>query len=166
MAEIPPRYILPRWTKRAAEGIHIPLYKKDGDAIARDVQFNSTMSRLRPYLHVSGEAFDTIMKDLDMMIEKFSNMQVPKEEIDTVAAIEENAKDARHPLLGDPHISKTKGCKKGSVESKNGRLRGGFEVAIEQSKKSKRRCKDCGEVGHNVSTCERRKQAKAVELVR
>ncbi|XP_078176397.1 protein FAR1-RELATED SEQUENCE 5-like [Carex rostrata] len=165
VAEIPPRYILSRWTKRAAEGIHIPLYKKDGDAIARDVQFNSTMSWLRPYLHVSGEAFDTIMKDLDMMIEKFSNMQVPKEEIATVAATEENAKDARHPLLGDPHISKTKGRKKGSVESKNGRLRGGFEVAIEQSKKSKRRCKDCGEVGHNVSTCERRKQAKAVELV-
>jgi hypothetical protein len=37
MKKIPTKYILSQWTKEAAEGIAIPLFKKDEDAIAHDL---------------------------------------------------------------------------------------------------------------------------------
>lgn len=60
--------------QRAAEGIPIPIFKKDGDAIVLDLRFNNTISQLRPYFHVYGESFDTIIEALDMTLVKVSNV--------------------------------------------------------------------------------------------
>jgi hypothetical protein len=74
--KIPHKYILLRWKKMVAEGIFIPLFKNDGDKLARDLQFNNIINQLRPYLHISREAFDTIMEALDII---FKSLQYIKD---------------------------------------------------------------------------------------
>jgi hypothetical protein len=112
-------------------------------------------------LHISREAFDTIMEALDTTFKMIYNIQGTQEKVIKVS-IEENDVDLQCQLLGDPHISKTKGRKNELVkESKNGHFKGDIEC----SKRSKRQCKDCDEFGHYPITCERRKWTKVSELI-
>ncbi|KAF3338633.1 hypothetical protein FCM35_KLT17470 [Carex littledalei] len=69
-----------------------------------------------------------------------------------------------HLSIADPLIARTKGRRKEDVqESKNGRFRSGFEVCMENSKKTKRQCKNYGQYGHYSSTCARKKHADVME---
>jgi hypothetical protein len=61
-----------------AEGISIPLFKNDGDKLARDLQFNNIINQLRPYLHISREAFDTIMEALDIIFKSLQYVRDSK----------------------------------------------------------------------------------------
>ncbi|KAJ3702892.1 hypothetical protein LUZ61_006597 [Rhynchospora tenuis] len=59
-----------------------------------------------------------------------------------------------HSPLQDPAISQTKGRKKDTKVSRNGRIMSGVEVSI----KRRRKCSFCKGWGHDARTCEQRNQ--------
>ena len=133
--------------------------------MVRDLQFNNMISQMRPYLHASTNAFDTIMDGLDKTFKRVVNLEENQEGNEgTMVTIGRAEKNVEQPMLANPPIIKTKGRRKEDCgESKNGRFRSGFEIGMENSKKPKRQCKNCGQYGHYSSTCERRKGADAME---
>lgn len=160
-ANVHSKYILSRWTKKAGEGISIPLFKKDEDksSMVSDLKFSNMMSRLREYLHVSTNSCDIIMEGLDGLLKRVFNLKLEEnQEGNKSATIEvgcvKNSVELI-PSISNPLIAKTKGCTKEDVGVlKNGRFKRGFEVCMKNSKKSKRQCKSCGQYGHYSSTCD------------
>ncbi|XP_078152582.1 protein FAR1-RELATED SEQUENCE 1-like [Carex rostrata] len=166
VAKIPSKYILPRWTKKVGEGISIPILKKigDKDSMVRDLQLNDMMSQLRSHMHMSTNAFDIIMDGLNGILKRVSILEQNQEGNEGAVIVGRVESGIELPSLNNPPITKTKGRKKQDANfSKNGRIKRGFEVTMENSKKAKRQCKNCGQYGHYSSTCERRKHDDAME---
>lgn len=166
VASVPSKYILSWWTKKAGEGIYIPLFKKVGDksSMVNDLKFNDMISRLRAYMHVSTNARDFVMETLDRAIKGISNLQLEENQEVNKSVIGCVEGSVEQSSIANPPITKTKGRRREDVGvSKNGRFKSGLEVRIENSKQQKRQCKNCGQHGHYSSTCERRKQVGVME---
>ncbi|XP_078148193.1 protein FAR1-RELATED SEQUENCE 5-like [Carex rostrata] len=153
--QIPHKYILPRWTKEAADDIPVPIMvEKDKSSLMHTMHFHRKANLLLSCLHECDGAYQLIMDAMDKAYEEVSKLKNSTKEVNEV---EESGLDAPHIPIADPQVSKTKGRTKVRPEevSSNGRLKGGFEVGMDLAKKQKRKCGICHELGHYSTTCKK-----------
>ncbi|OMO50171.1 Zinc finger, PMZ-type [Corchorus capsularis] len=140
VVEIPNHFILKRWTKEANKGNGVfenkPSFEDDHEKAAA-----------ARCLH--------IFKKVLSMEEDNNLSQQPISEVNR-DALENQHNQSNPPLLlniGDPHISQTKGRKKGGRESQSSRFKSGLEIALAHGTMKKRTCHSCGGYGHNKRSC-------------
>lgn len=74
--KIPSKYILPRWTKEAADGIPIPMaIDVDKSSLIRTMHFHRITNLLLPYLHESDEFYQVIMDAIYKAYDMVSKMK-------------------------------------------------------------------------------------------
>ncbi|KAF1862536.1 hypothetical protein Lal_00024438 [Lupinus albus] len=166
VVQIPDHFILKRWTKEANKGIEASYIENNFDAefttskIVRRMHAQQQASILvdlaeesEMYKFIISELSNThksaiIMKTSSLIVLESSHTIVNE------TVIPEEVTEAPHLIIGDPHISRTKGRRKdGEKITQNCRFKSGLEVSLIKSSIKRKKCTKCGEHGHNKKTC-------------
>ncbi|KAF1864300.1 hypothetical protein Lal_00029458 [Lupinus albus] len=167
VVQIPDHFILKRWTKEANKGIEASYIENNFDAefttskIVRRMHAQQQASILVDLAEESEEMYKFIISELSnthksAIIMKTSSIIVLESSHTIVneTVIPEEVTEAPHLIIGDPHISRTKGRRKdGEKITQNCRFKSGLEVSLIKSSIKRKKCTKCGEHGHNKKTC-------------
>ncbi|CAL0323384.1 unnamed protein product [Lupinus luteus] len=167
IVQIPEHFILQRWTKEANKGIEATYTENNFPAqfstskILRRVHAQQQASILVDMAEESEEMYKFIISELcnthkSAIAMKENSLTVLESSHTNVneIVIPERVTEAPSLIIGDPHISHTKGRRKdGEKVTQNCRFKSGLEVALIKSSIKWRKCTKCGEHGHNKKTC-------------
>ncbi|XP_061355363.1 protein FAR1-RELATED SEQUENCE 5-like [Gastrolobium bilobum] len=154
--QIPEHFILRRWRKEGNDILSIDSnsYTTDGDRLLRSFHLRSRYSRLDELAYASSEAFRFICDGIDSLslaAEKFVTSEETTSLSDSdLQYLGHHSEESSMRNLKDPYISQTKGRKKDSQYTSQGRR---IRSGIEEASKHTNICGICKKRGHNKRTC-------------
>ncbi|XP_061374437.1 protein FAR1-RELATED SEQUENCE 5-like [Gastrolobium bilobum] len=154
--QIPEHFILRRWRKEGNDirSIDNDNCTTDGDRLLRSFHLRSRYSRLDELAYASSEAFRFICDGIDSLslaAEKFVTSEETTGLSDSnLQYLSHNSEESCMRNLKDPYISQTKGRKKHSQNTSQGRR---IRSGIEEASKHTNICGNCRKRGHNKCTC-------------
>ena len=150
--EIPSYYILKRWTKDAKDRLVLSKgYTKQGDCSnSKVMRFNDICMRsikIAEEASLSKKNYEVALVALQETLEKIVDTNTHQENVDATNKMRDDIHNNDMEdvmIVRDPLVSKT-------VGAPTTRIRSGVEITACKTKK--RKCGNCREFGHNISTC-------------